>query len=162
MEKFTQQRGLAPPSTHKKCRGANFLFDLFPGLVIRSEFHLSFTVVLRDVDRVVDVDRVCVCGGVECFNTLQHSHNATHCNTLQHTAIHCNTHMGIDHVCVCVCVCVLLCFIKLILEIHYARSRGFIVSEQGRHTHDPRSPTSQTHPVPPEITWSVRILTFPP
>jgi len=31
---------------------------------------------------------------------------------------------------------------------------------QGRHTHDPRSPTSRPYPVPPLITWGVRILTL--
>ena len=37
-------------------------------------------------------------------------------------------------------VCVLFCFIKPILGNRYARSRGFIVSEPRRCTHDPRSP----------------------
>jgi hypothetical protein len=33
-------------------------------------------------------------------------------------------------------------------------------ASQGRRTHDPRLPTSQPHPVPPLITWGVRILTL--
>jgi len=55
--------------------------------------------------------------------------------------------------------CVLLCFIKLILGNRYVGSRGFIVSEPRETTHDPRSQTSQPHPVPPQITWGVGILT---
>jgi len=33
-------------------------------------------------------------------------------------------------------------------------------ASQGRCNHDPRSPTSQPHPVPPLITWGVWILTL--
>jgi len=33
-------------------------------------------------------------------------------------------------------------------------------ASQGRRNHHPRSPTSQPHPVPPHITWGVRILTL--
>jgi len=33
-------------------------------------------------------------------------------------------------------------------------------ASQGRRTHDPRSPTSQPYPVPPQITWGVRIRTL--
>jgi len=33
-------------------------------------------------------------------------------------------------------------------------------ASQGRRTHDLRSPTSQPYPVPPLITWGVRILTL--
>ena len=65
--------------------------------------------------------------------------------------VHCGNALGLGasgppYYCtppVCQCVCVLLCFIKPILGNHYVRSRGFIVSEQGRRTHDPRSSTSQ-------------------
>ena len=32
-------------------------------------------------------------------------------------------------------------------------------ASRGRRTHDPRSPTSQPHPVPP-YTWGVKILTL--
>jgi len=58
-------------------------------------------------------------------------------------------------------VCMLLCFIKLMLGNHYVQSRRGASSwaSQGRWTYDPRSPTSQPHPVPPKITWGVRILT---
>jgi len=56
--------------------------------------------------------------------------------------------------------CVLLCFIKPILENRYVRFLDFIVSEPRETPHDPRSPTSQPHPVPPWITWGVRILTL--
>jgi len=58
-----------------------------------------------------------------------------------------------------VCVC---CFVLL------NRYWGIVMygpgasswASQGRRTHDPRSPTSQPHPVPPYITWGVRILTL--
>jgi len=42
-----------------------------------------------------------------------------------------------------------LCFIIPILGNRCVQSRGFIMSEPRRRTHDPRSLTSQPHPVPP-------------
>jgi len=38
--------------------------------------------------------------------------------------------------------------------------RALSWASQGRRTHDPRSPTSYPYPVPPLITWGVRILTL--
>ena len=55
--------------------------------------------------------------------------------------------------------CVLLCFIRPILGNPNIITASFLAT-QLRLSHDPRSPKSQPHPVPPQIAWGVQILTL--